>query len=170
MNLTFNYSIPDLVTNILALSGLRSQSVFNNGGDAITDNTKLTNEDEALITKYLKAGCAHIADIMSGYASGILDEDGVTELDPFEFDAELGDEENQIIFRAVMPDTFVEATVTPMDEVIKDALENYVIFRTAKIRGTEFQSYEDDYNKAIDKLRSYLNRRSSPVKRSFNLY
>lgn len=168
--IVFNQNIPDFINNPQILSEYRTQTIFNNGGDGTTDNFKLEADDEAMIKKYMKAACAKIAVALSGYTKGIYDTDGVMEIPPYLFDTTYLGVPNQILYRINMPDSFIVTNIAAMDEAMKDAIENYILYRTAKLRGTEFQSYQSDWENALNDLRGYLHHRYETTKRNMNLF
>lgn len=169
--LVFNYPIADFITNAQVLSMYRANTTFDNGGEPLVTDTILSNSDTQILTRYLKAGSVLVADVMSGYAHDIVDSQGViTALNPYQFDATLGELTHQLIYRLNMPDAFLTSATSGIDEAIRDGLENYLLFRTAKHRATEFQSYEMDWEKCLSNIRGYLNRRTESVRRDYNLF
>lgn len=166
----FNYTLSDFTTNAQILSQYRTQTTFNNGGDAITDNVKLTSDDETLIKKFLKGACLKIADVLSGYTRYITDTDGVMEIPPFEYDVTFNALPGQVVFRINMPDTFITSSIEGMEDAIKNAIENYILSRTSEVRGMDNRSYEDMYEKSLSSVRSYLSRRYSAIRRNYNAF
>ena len=166
----FNFPVSDFIGNAKVLSMYRAKTISKNGGDANTLDTVLDSSDESFLKKYLKVGCSKIADVMSGYSKNILDQDGVMLLDPYEFDSSLEGQSGQIIFRINVPDSFVDTSVDSIDEAIRDGLENYMMYRTAKLRAVEFQSYQMDWETSLNDIRGYLSRRSETTKRSMNMF
>lgn len=166
----FNFNLEDFKNDVKILSAYRNQTTFNSGGDEVTDNGKLTAEDEPLISKYLKEACNQIAHALSGYTRNIFDTDGVMQIPAYEFDTTYDGLPNQVVFRINMPDTFIESNIDPMDGAIRDAIENFIIYRTAQLRGTEWQSYYQNWDNALNKVRSYLHLRYEPTKRRMNLF
>jgi len=168
--IVLNYPIADFIYNAQVLSMYRASGTLSSGGEAIVMDTILNTSDEQILTRYLKAGAVIIADIMSGYTKNILDQDGVMLLDPYEFGGTLGLLTNQLIYRLNMPDTVIDSAIDALDEAIRDGLENYIIYRTAKHRSIENQSYLQDWNECLDNIRKYLNRRSEGTHRNYNIY
>lgn len=166
--ITFNYNLSDFLNNTQIMSQYRTQTTFNSGGEAGIDDVKLTADDESLITKFLKGACVKIADVLSGYTKLMFASDGETELPAYEFNVTYDTLPGQIVFRINMPDTFLLSTMNSMEDCIKDALENYVIYRTTQLRGTEFQSYLSQWDDGVRQLRAYLSRRTQVVTRSMN--
>lgn len=161
----FEYKISEVITNIEILSQYRSNSMVQKGNDVDLDDSSSTFEDEKILTKYLKQGVSIVGGVLSGYSSGLLDTDNVTELKPFEFNTE----DDQIIFRMNVPDTFQENVIDSIDEEIKDFLENYVLSRINIHRGNEFESYLSALDESKSKIRGYISRRTETVKRNYNL-
>ena len=166
----FNYQISDFINNVQILSQLRSNSRLAKGDENELDDTSITDDEEALVKKYLRAGCAEIADILSGYTNDLLDTDEVTELEAFEFDVTYLTVENSIVFRVNMPTTFRTSAMKLIDEAIKDALENYLLYRVARHKTIEEKTYTEDCEKAKDQIRSYLTRRTGTIKRVYKLF
>ena len=178
INLTFKYKIKDITGNMQILSHYRENSLLQKGNDVPLDDTASTMADQSLLKKYLKAGCAVIANVFSGYTP-VYDVDNETVLDPFEFDVadpeiELGEGEtadpleNVFIFRASLPDTFNQSALIPMDEAIKDCLENYLLFRISKLMANENESFRQDYEDALSQVRGGIHRRTKGTTRNIN--
>lgn len=175
MILIFKHKLTEITGNAKILSQYRENSLLQKGNNVPLDDTALTEEDKAVLTKYLKTGCAEIANIVSGYSDNLVDENG-NELLPFEFNVVNPDtpqdttEENKVfIFRLAMPETFNKAVINPMDEAIEDALENYLLYRTSKHKMNEVNSYREDYETSLGLIRSYINRRTASTKRNYNI-
>lgn len=194
MLITLNYTIADFINNAKVLSVYRASSAYNEGKSS--DDTNLTNNDESFLEKYLKLACAEMVGIFSGYAYEIYAADGVTALEPYEYDISVGTPAvaHQIVFRLVMQDAltvednsliaqnvrlrnlypvpppFNKTALFLLDVMVKDALENFILFRTAKYRGIEFQSYQQDYKEALANVRSCLHKRTAPVVRNLNAF
>jgi hypothetical protein len=166
----FNFNVSDFISNPQIIAAYRTQTIFNSGGDPVTDNTKITSEDESVIRKYLKLACTKVADAFSGYTENITDTEGTMEIPAYEFDVTYKEFDNQIVYRINMPDTFITGSIEGMDESIRDFLENYIIFRINKIRGVEYESYKYDSESAIGDLRCYLGRRTAPVCRDMRMF
>lgn len=168
----FSYKISDFVNNAQVLSMYKASSSFNFGKEESSDDTSLKAEDVSFLTKYLKSGVMVLANIISGYTKDLTNskrEVVIMDGEPVEFDVVYGNEPNSIVFRLNMPETFNEAILGPMDEAIKDALESYVLYRTAKLRAVEYLSYQEDYEQALGQVRNYINRRIKGVRRNYNL-
>jgi len=168
----FNYKISDFVNNAQILSLYRVNTLLDRGSENIVDDTAISDEDESISQKYLKAGCAIIAQAISGYTKDLLQSDGsiiLMEGEPFEFDATYNTIQHSIVFRVNMPLNFNEAIIQSMDEAIKDALENYTIYRLAKIKGIDYMSYQEDWENSLGQIRTYINRRTTGTKRNYNL-
>lgn len=171
MILIFKYPLTEITGNAKILSQYRENSLLQKGNNVPLDDTALTEEDVKILNKYLKTGCAEIANIVSGYSDNLVDEDE-NELLPFEFNVADPDEEvneNVFIFRMAMPETFNKSVIQPMDEAIKDALENYLLYRTSKHKMNEVNSYNEDYESSLGLIRSYINRRTASTTRNHNL-
>lgn len=167
----FSYKISDFIGNAQVLSMYRASTAFNSGKDGIVDDTSLSGEDESLLKKYLKTGASFVAQAFSGYNKDLINKLRETVLmvgEPFEFDVTFETVENSIIFRVNMPETFNENGIPALDESIKDALENYMIFRTAKLRAIEYMSYQEDYESALGRVRTLIHRRTEGIRRSCN--
>jgi len=168
--IVFSYKISDFFTNAQVLSLIRTNSMLEKGNENTVDDFSINDEDEALVKKYLKTGCALIANVLSGYARNLLDVDGVTELEAFEFDVTYSTVEGSFVFRVNMPDTWPTSGMILIDDAIKDALENYVLYRLAKHKMIEGESYYSSFDDSVKNIRSYLSRRTSTVTRSKNLF
>ena len=70
----------------------------------------------------------------------------------------------------LFPDNFVTTSVNQVDESIKDAIVNYILYRSAKLKATEFQSFEKDWEESLSQIRSYLQRRNTSTVRNMNLF
>ena len=165
----FCYDIDAIISNSKILSSYRSNSLLDRGNESNFDDTEASNEDDNLLKKYLKLGASMIADIVSGYTKDLLDVDGETELAAFEFNVAYKDVTSAIVFRVNMPDTFNQAISISIDEEIKDGIENYMLYRISKTKGIEYSSYQENYEESLGKIRSYINRRTESVKRSYGL-
>lgn len=166
---TFNYKISDILGNAETFTLHRATSNLEKGNENTVDDIALSEEDEPTLKKYLRIVASEVADIISGYTQELIDEDGVTELLPYEFDVTYDSVEHSIVLRVNMPDTFNTAIIKPMDEAIIDAFENYVIYRVNKLKGIEFESYKQDYENSLGKIRAYINRRILGQKRNYLL-
>ena len=169
MILTMSYAISDILNNSKVFSVFRADVLHSQGkAENVVDDTVLSDEDESICKKYLKIGATEVANVISGYAKNLLDTDGVTELEPFEFDVTYNAIPNSIVFRANLPETFQTAILALMDESFKDALENYILYRVNKLKGIEFQSYQADYETALSNIRKYVHRRTQSTIRNYN--
>jgi hypothetical protein len=168
----FNYKISDFIDNAQVLSLYRVNTLLESKSENVVDDTAVSDEDESLSSKYLKAACVQIAQIISGYTKDLLQPDGTTILmegSPFEFDVTYETVEHSIVFRINMSLNFNKAIITAMDEAIKDALESFVLYRTARTKGIEFISYQEDWENSIGQVRNYINRRTTGTRRNYNL-
>lgn len=168
----FNYKIEDFLNNAQVLSLYRSNSLLEKGSEHIVDDTAVSDEDETLLKKYLKAGASFIAQVISGYTKDLINSAGDTvpmEGEPFKFDVTYETVEHSIVFRLNMPETFNLSVLSTMDEAIKDTLENYVLWRVNEIKGTESASWKDSYETALGQVRNYINRRTQGTRRNYNL-
>ena len=179
MILIFKQNIKEITDNVQVLSQYRGNSLQQKGNNVPLDDTPVTLDDIKILKKYLKTGCMEINKVLSGYQSSIVNDEG-TELLPFEFDVADPDIEiphgetanpdnNVIIFRCSMPETFNTAVITTMDEAIRDALENYLLYRTSKHKMNEMQSYQQDFDEAKGLLRTYVNARTKSTRRTYNI-
>ena len=168
--IVFNYKISDLINNAQILSLIRTNSMLDKGTESVVDDFSINGEDEALVKKYLKTGAALIANVLSGYARNLLDVDGVTELEAFEFDITYDSVEHSFVFRVNMPVTWPASAMILTDDAIKDGLENYVLYRIAKHKMIEGESYYLSFDDAAKMIRSYISRRTSTVIRAKNLF
>lgn len=164
----FSYTIESIVNNAQILSLLRTNSMQEKGSETVVDDYAINDEEEPLVKKYLKSGCSLIADTLSGYARDLLDEDGVTALEAFEFDTTVDAVEDSFVFRVNMPDLWPTSAMTLCDEAIKDASENYVLYRIAAHKMIESNSYFQLWEEARGQLRALLSRRTDTVKRNYN--
>lgn len=168
--ITFSYKISDLFANAQVLSLIRTNLMLEKGNESSVDDFSINDEDAALVKKYLKTGAALIANVLSGYARNLLDTDGVTELEAFEFDVTYLEVPGSFVFRVNMPDTWPVSTTILIDEAIKDALENYILYRIAKQKLIEAETYFMSFEAAVSNIRSYVSRRTTTVTRSKNLF
>lgn len=165
--ITFTYSISDFISNIQVLSLYRGNSSLDKGPESILDDTAISSEDDALLKKYLKYGASLIAHTLSGYAKDLINSSGETVLmegEPFEVSS------TQVIFRINMPETFQVNVINQIDEAIKDALENYVLYRVAKQKLIEGETYFNDWEQSRGQIRSYLVARTKPTRRTYRFY
>lgn len=168
--ITFNYKISNLINNVQVLSLLRVNTMLDKGPESVVDDFSINDEDESLVTKYLKTGCSLIANVLSGYARNLLDVDGVTELEAFEFDVTYDSVEHSFLFRVNMPDTWPTSAMILIDDTIKDGLENYILYRIAKHKMIEGESYYLSFDDSVKLIRSYIHRRTTTVNRAKNLF
>ena len=168
--ITFSYKISDLTNNAQILSLIRANSMLEKGSENTVDDFSISDEDEALVKKYLKTGAALIAHVLSGYARNLLDTDGVTELEAFEFDVTFDSVEHSFIFRVNMPETWPTSAMVLIDDAIKDGLENYVLYRISKHKMIEGETYYLSFDDAVKSIRSYISRRTTTVIRAKNLF
>ncbi len=164
----FNYTINEILDQSKIISLYRANTSLNAGIENALEELGIHEKDNDLLEKYLKTGCGLIADALSGYARNLLDEDGTTELEAFEFDATYEDVTNSIVYRVNMPDAWPTSAMHLIDDAIKDSLENYVIYRINKQKGIDASSNFDDWETALGKIRSLLCRRTEPVLRRAN--
>ena len=166
----YSYKISDITNNVQILSLFRSNSIIDKGEQPVIDDFPLNPEDVSMIKKYLAIGSSLVAYSLSGYAKNLIDSDGVTILEPFEFDIEYSNDTGMIVFRTNMPDNWPISTKTLIDESIKDCLENYVLYRVSKHKMIELNSYYEDFNYALSNVRGYISRRNTIIKRKYNLF
>ena len=167
----FSYKISDIIDNAQVLSLYRSNSMLEKGSENTLDDTAVSDEDESLLKKYLKSGCSLIADILSGYTKDLINSDGNKVLmvgEPFEFDVTHETVAHSFVFRVNMPETFSESVVQLIDDAIKDALENYVLYRVAKLKMIEAETYFSDWENSRSQIRGYINRRTKSTVRNYN--
>lgn len=172
--IVFTYKVNDFLNNAQIISMYRANALVQHGPQIDLDDTEASYEDQSILTNYLKKGAAIIAANMSGYAKALYDTDGITALNALDFIAEdlTVDPiiEAQIIFRINLPDSFNNTLILPCDEAIKDALENYMLYRLFKHKGHNFESFMDDYKSSVNNILTYINHRSTVTKRSMNLF
>jgi len=164
--IVFSYPIKDFVNDAQVLSLYRGKAIAVTGAQLINSEFKLSDQDDSLIKKYLKSAAVKILDVVSGYTKGIQDYGTI----PFEYDVTYNDIESQIVYRLLFPDNFVTTSVNQIDESIKDAIVNYILYRSAKLKATEFQSFEKDWEESLSQIRSYLQRRNTSTVRNMNLF
>lgn len=160
--IVFTYQFADIINNAQIVSSLRSNTVIP-GKDEVSD-VSVNRDDEALMTKYLKQGALEIAGKLSGYTANLYDTDGITLLEPIEFSA------TTITMRVNVPLTFKTTILKTLDRAIEDALENYSIFRINEFKGHSFETFESNYNKAINRILTYINARTRTITRKYNLF
>lgn len=163
--IVFNYTISEILNQSKIISLYRANTSLNGGVENALEEQGLHEKDDPIIEKYLKTGCGLIADTLSGYARNLLDEDGVTELEAFEFNVTYDNVANSIVYRVNMPTTWPESAMNLIDDAIKDSLENYVVYRINKQKGIDASSFFDDWEDARGRIRSLLSRRTEPVLR-----
>jgi hypothetical protein len=166
----FSYKISDFIANTQILSIYRASSAYNAGNEGVVYDTAISPEDESFMTKYLKAGASLVSQVISGYTKDLINKEGDTVLmvgQPFEFDVIYEMIEHSIVFRVNMPETFNQSVMPALDEAIKDALENYTLYRTAKLRAVEFASYQEDWETALGQVRTFIHRRTEGTRRSY---
>lgn len=169
----FTYKINDFLNNAQIISMYRANAILQHSSPDVPialEDTATTYEDDAIITNYLKKGAAELAGSLSGYAQDLFDVDGITPKDAIEFTEDTQDAEAQIIIRITLPITFNNSLLLPIDEAIKDALENYVLYRLYKAKGHNFESFLDDYSKSTGNILMYLNQRSKSTHRSYRMF
>ena len=169
----YNYKIADILNNSQIISLYRSNSLLEKGSENTLDDTAVSDEDESLLKKYLRTASALIADVMAGYNKDLINSAGDTVLfegEPFEFDVTYDSVEHSIVFRSLMPETWPTTTLILIDDAIKDALENYVLYRVAKLKLIEGETYFSDWESALSQIKNYLTRRTEPIKRNYNLF
>ena len=135
------------------------------------DSLGLHERDDERLKKYLKTGCALLADTFSGYTKNLINSAGdvvLMEGEPFEFDVTYDTVENCFVFRMNMPETFNLTILTSLDEAVIDALENYVLYRISRMKTTESETYFEDWEAARSLIRGYIGRRTEGVKRNYN--
>lgn len=163
----FNYHIHDLLNNAQLFSLYKSNALLNQGNDSVVDDTVISDEDQSLSMCYLEEASTLVADCLSGYTEDLLDIDGETVPESYVFNTTYNSIADSIIFRVNMPTYFDEKVLKPLDYQIKSAMINFVLYRTAKLKGIEFQAYQSDYTENISKLLEYLQRRTKTVTRSY---
>lgn len=166
----FSYTIESIVNNAQILSLIRTNSMLEKGNENTVDDFSINDEDKSLVKKYLKTGAALIAHVLSGYTKNLLDTDGVTELEAFEFDVTYDSVDHSFVFRVNMPDTWPTSAMVLIDDAIKDGLENYVLYRIAKHKMIEGETYYLSFDDAVKMIRSYISRRTTTVVRAKNLF
>lgn len=167
----FSDKISDIIGNAQVLSLYRSNSMLEKGSENVVDDSAISDEDESLLKKYLKSGCSLIANALSGYTKDLINSDGDTVLmegEPFEFDITYSTVEHSFVFRVNMPETFRASVVDLIDDSIKDALENYVLYRVAKLKLIEGDTYFSDWESSLSQIRGYLNQRTKSTVRNYN--
>lgn len=168
----FNYKITDFTNNAKVLSIYRASSSFDSGKENTVGDIVLKESDESFLKKYLKIGVMNIAQVVSGYTKDLTNSLGVlVEMvgEPVEFNVAYESVADSIVFRLNMPETFNLSILSPMDESIKDCLENYMLYRTSKLKGLDYLSYQEDYEQALGQIRTYINRRTKGTVRNYNL-
>jgi len=156
------YQITDIINNAQILSALRANAVLP-GKEEILD-AQLTNDDEALMIKYLKQGSAEIIGKLSGYTDNLYDVD-LTLKEPLEITVST----ITIRLNADAIQSFRTTVVPSLDKSIEDALESYSIYRINEFKGHSFETFLNNYDKACSKMLSYINARTQPVTRRYNL-
>ena len=162
--IVFTYKLADFLNNAQVISMYRATALVQGKGELHIDDASITFDDTAVLKSYLRLASSFIVSMMSGYAKDLYDTDGTTPLEAFETN------ETDIIFRINDPVSFKQSNIPVIDESIKDSIINYLIFRINKNKGHNFESFEDDYNRANSSILLYLNQRSKPVARKYNLF
>lgn len=172
--LTFTYKVAELISNAQAISMYRASSSHSQGNPGASNESTLTLEDESIMLKYLKLAANEVANAMGGYTKDLLDDDGVTALEAFEFTQTTPvaptEAEDVLIFRVNMPTTFNTAYTNQILSAIADAIENFILMRIAKYRSLEMASYKDDFDNAISLIKEYLTKRTATITRSMNMF
>lgn len=171
----FNYKISDIINNAQVLSIYRSGSLLDKGTENVVDDTALSDEDESLLKKFLISGCAMVANTLSGYIKDLINSQGnkvLMEGEPFEFDVTYGEGEDavehSIVFRINMPETWPTSYMMLIDNSIKEALENYILYRVSKLKLIEGDTFYSDFEISLGNIRGYLQRRSKSTVRNYN--
>ena len=172
--IVFTYQIDEFLNNAQVISLYRANALLQHVPEIpLDDSVATTHEDEAILTNYLKLGSSLIASAMAGYTTDLLDTDLITPLEALKYITEdlTADPvvNAQIIFRINVPTTFNNANITLIDHSIKDALENYVLYRLNKHKGHDWESFKEDYDTAMSQVLLYLNQRTKTVTRSFRM-
>jgi len=160
---TFTYQITNILSNTQILSVYAGVS----GQDTFADDT-VSKADESLLNKYLKTAASFVAQLLSGYNKDLVNKSGeklLMEGEPFEYDTE-----GEIIFRINMPETFNQSVIPTLDLSIKEALEDYVLYRVSKLRHKDYESSQEDYENALSQIRNYIGRRTKPVVRDYRMF
>lgn len=169
--ITFNYLINDFIDNAQLQSMYRAGTMYNSGQEGVLLDPSISAEDDGLLKKYLKVGVTLIAQVISGYTKDLRNSKGdILSMvgEPMEFDITYETVENSIVFRVNMPETFNLAVIKALDEAIKDTMENYILYRTGRSKGTEFESFQQDWETALGRVRAYINRRTETIRRSYS--
>lgn len=176
----FTYKVSDILNNAQIQSLYRANALLQHNEEIPLDDSAATYEDQSILTNYLKKGCGVLSASMAGYGNALYDEDGITLLPALEFVSEVIADPDadpavvgvdaQVIFRVNMPDTWNTNLALPMDEAIKDTLENYIIYRLFQIKGHNFESFFNDYTTGMSKIMEFLNMRERPIRRSYAMF
>ena len=174
--IVFTYKIADFLNNAQILSLYRGNALLQHAEEIPLDDSAITYEDESILTNLLKKGVAIVGASMAGYGNALYDEDGITLLKAIEFITAVPAAppveavEAQVIFRINMPDTFNHDLALPLDETIKDTLENYILYRSMDLKGHNYESYKENYTTGLSNIMAVLNQRERPIRRSYSMF
>jgi len=166
-----SYKISDILDQSKITSLYRANMAVSSETPDALDSLGLHERDDERLKKYLKTGCALLADTFSGYTKNLINSAGdvvLMEGEPFEFDVTYDTVENCFVFRMNMPETFNLTILTSLNEAVIDALENYVLYRISRMKTTESETYFEDWEAARSLIRGYIGRRTEGVKRNYN--
>lgn len=163
----FNYTISDIFTEAKTLCQYYLSTMPDEQEESF-EKMMIVDRDEDMLKVYLKTVSAKIAQIISGYSKYLYDTDNVTLLSPFEFDVTYSTVEHSIVFRVNMPDTFDTNKAIMLDDSIKNALVNYILFMFFKKKKLDFTVSFDDYGTALSEIRTYIHSRVQSTHRNYN--
>ena len=171
--ITFYYDIDKLLDNVRVKSDYRTSTEIDRGEEKLIPSVNVA--DNPIAERLLDDAGGELALLMSGYADGLTDEDG-NELEAYEFGIEYDDPvnletlTNAMVFRLNMPDTFNTKNKTGLDRTIKNAIEQYVLWKYNEMVNFDFRLYEAAYKRETDKLLLYLNKRTETIQRAYKLF
>ncbi len=161
------FEIQKIIDNARVMSDYRSKTEIDHGEQTIIPSINIV--DGPVAKKLLEDGAAGIAGMMSGYFHGLKDGDG-NALEGYEYDTAYEDTDGCIVYRLNMPLSFDQRLLGPLKRAVRGGLENYVLSRFADLTGFSSEQYEQHYRSELDKIRSYLSRRTTTIKRTYKLF
>ena len=171
--ITFYYDIDKLLDNIRVKSDYRTNTEIDRGEEKLIPSVNIA--DNPIAGKLLNDAGGELALLMSGYADGLIDAEE-NELEAYEYGVEYDDPvnletiTNAMVFRLNMPDTFNAKNKKGLDRTIKNAIEQYVLWKYNEMVNFDFRLYEAAYKLETDKLLLYLNKRTKTIQRGYKLF
>lgn len=169
----FYYEIPKLFNRIQNESLRHSKSLRDKDGKSMGTRYAISDEDDAIIRKFIKESAVEVSNILSPYGRTLADLD--TPLEPFEWEATFTDDDESttddcVIFRIIEPTNYDTTKTNLLENVIEGTMVYYALSKWLFKNSADGVFYKVESDDMKGKILWYLSHRTATIKRTYKYF